>query len=176
VLIRVDADTPVNCKPSDSMEPSATPEIHELDVRPILASGGSPLTAVLEEVAALPLSASLRLIAPFEPVPMFAKLADLGFDHAVHRRDDGTFEILFTRQAPPPEPVVLDLRQTVPAAQSEPVLAAIRSLGARQLLIIRTLQHPEPLFACLSEAGAIWETEELPDGTWQTCIAPPLGS
>ena len=156
------------------MEASSTPEVHGLDLRPVIASGGCPLTTVLETVGMLPPSASLRLIAPFEPIPLFAKLADLGYDHNSRRRDDGCYEVMFTRPAPPPEPAVLDLRHSEEGSLIEPVLAALNALARGQLLIVRTRHHPEPLFAPLREAKASWDPEPLADGSWQTCIAPPL--
>lgn len=154
-----------------AMESSATPSVHEIDIRPVIASGGCPLTFVIETVATMPATDSLRLIAPFEPIPMCAKLAELGFNHESSRREDGAFEVLFTRRAPPPEPIVLDLREREPEAHPEPTLRALKSLSSGQLLIIRTRHHPEPLFLHLREAGASWDAEPLPDGTWQTCVA-----
>lgn len=155
------------------MNSPSTPVTREIDVRPVIASGGCPLTFVLETVGRLSPFASLRLIAPFEPLPMCVKLAELGFEYTMRKRDDGAFEVVFTRRRPPPEPAVLDLRQTLPGALAEPVLAALASLARGQLLIVRTRQHPEPLFTGLQEAKASWDAEPLPDGTWQTCIAPP---
>jgi hypothetical protein len=37
------------------------------------------------------------LIAPFEPVPLYAMLARQGFRHTTKRRDDDAWEILFER-------------------------------------------------------------------------------
>jgi uncharacterized protein (DUF2249 family) len=76
------------------------PAARELDVRPLLAAGQGPIGAILEAVQALAPGQALRLIAPFEPAPLYAKLGDKGFTHEVRRRDDGAFEITFTPAAP----------------------------------------------------------------------------
>lgn len=153
--------------------PCRAQEIHELDARPILAAGRSPLAAVIEAVSSLPPLGSLRLIMPFEPVPMMEKLTELGFEHTMRRRGDRAVEVLFSRKAPPPEPTVLDLRNEHTADVAARVLSVIQALAPGQLLIMRTQENPEPLFPRLAGAGACWEAESLPDGTWQTCIAPP---
>jgi hypothetical protein len=61
-----------------------------LDVRPVLAQGGSPLKDVLKRWEALPLGACLRVIAPFPPAPMLALFSGRGV-HA-HCREIGPEE------------------------------------------------------------------------------------
>ena len=54
---------------------------HELDVRPILRAGGEPFSAIMEAVNGLAAGQSFRLLATFEPVPLYGVLAKKGFDH-----------------------------------------------------------------------------------------------
>ncbi len=53
--------------------------------------------AILESVGRLAPGQGLCLIAPFEPVPLYQFLAQQGFRHESHVRDDGAWEVLFTR-------------------------------------------------------------------------------
>lgn len=50
-----------------------------LDVRPILASGQEPFAAVMQAAEALGPGETLRLIAPFRPVPLMSLLRNRGF-------------------------------------------------------------------------------------------------
>ncbi len=72
------------------------PEPRELDVRPFFAAQRPPLPAILAAINGLRPGQALRLIAPLEPQPLYARLAERGFSAAARRRDDGAWEILFT--------------------------------------------------------------------------------
>jgi hypothetical protein len=71
-----------------------------LDVRPIFARGGSPCTAIDEAVASLAADQLFVLVAPFEPVPLFAKLGARGFSHKSEPQPDGSYRIEFTPGGP----------------------------------------------------------------------------
>ena len=71
----------------------------ELDVRPLFAAGRPPLPAILTAVNRLQPGQTLRLIAPFQPVPLYQLLRERGLTPEAHGRTDGTWEILF-RPAP----------------------------------------------------------------------------
>lgn len=70
----------------------------ELDVRPMVAAQQPPLGAVLDAVSRLQPGQALRLIAPFEPVPLFRMLGQQGFRHEARMEDDGSWVVLFRRQ------------------------------------------------------------------------------
>ena len=70
-----------------------------LDVRPILAGGGTPCTAIEEAVAKLIPGQSLVLLVPFEPVPLYAKLGNCGFRHETGQLADGTWRVEFKPEA-----------------------------------------------------------------------------
>lgn len=72
-----------------------TPAPMELDVRPLLAAGRPPLTAILNAVNRLAPGQPLRLLAPFEPAPLFALLAERGYTAESQQLADGTWSILF---------------------------------------------------------------------------------
>ena len=67
----------------------------ELDVRPVLAARGSPLPLILSAVERLEPGQAFRLIAPFEPAPLYQMLGNRGFTHTTRARDDGAYEITF---------------------------------------------------------------------------------
>lgn len=71
------------------------PPPFELDVRPYFATGRPPLVPILNAVNRLEPGQALRLIAPFQPLPLFALLGERGFTHEAKERDDGAWEILF---------------------------------------------------------------------------------
>lgn len=66
-----------------------------LDVRPILASGGTPCGAIEEAVSGLIPGQSLVVLVPFEPVPLYAKLGACGYGHDTVRLPDGTWRVEF---------------------------------------------------------------------------------
>ena len=68
-----------------------------LDVRPILANGGEPFVLILETAAPLHAGDSLLLTAPFEPVPLYAALAERGFTHQTEAVSAEEWWVLFTR-------------------------------------------------------------------------------
>lgn len=74
----------------------------ELDVRPLFVSGRPPLVPIMNAVGRLEPGQALRLIAPFQPVPLFEMLAQRGFTHQANEREDGAWVILFTPGEPTP--------------------------------------------------------------------------
>ncbi|CAM5218600.1 TusA-related sulfurtransferase OS=Bosea thiooxidans OX=53254 GN=ARD30_06025 PE=4 SV=1 [Bosea thiooxidans] len=61
------------------MSNTETLPARELDVRPMLRAGEEPFQAIMDAVSALAPGQSLRLIAPFRPVPLFSVMANRGF-------------------------------------------------------------------------------------------------
>lgn len=66
-----------------------------LDVRPILAAGGSPCGPIESAVASLIPGQSLVVLVPFEPIPLYTKLGVCGFSHEASRLPDGTWRVEF---------------------------------------------------------------------------------
>ena len=73
-----------------------TQAIQDLDVRPILRAGGEPFTAIMEAVDRLKAGEALRLLATFEPVPLFKVLGRRGFAHAARQLEGGDWEVVFS--------------------------------------------------------------------------------
>jgi uncharacterized protein (DUF2249 family) len=69
-----------------------------LDVREDIRLGREPFTRIMNAVAALKPHEDLLLVAPFEPAPLFAVLAQQGFSHQSEPTPEGDFKVLFTRE------------------------------------------------------------------------------
>ena len=67
-----------------------------VDVRPILQAGGAPIDAILAAAEEVPDGGTLVVIAPFEPVPLYGVLRQMGFSHEVEGHG-GAFRITFLR-------------------------------------------------------------------------------
>jgi len=68
-----------------------------LDVRPLLARGIEPRTAILQRIAALAAGEGLEVVAPFLPAPLIERLRSEGFASSVERRADGGWAARFWR-------------------------------------------------------------------------------
>jgi uncharacterized protein (DUF2249 family) len=69
----------------------------EIDVRPLIAARQPPINEILDGIGRLAPGQSLRLVAPFEPVPLYGLLGQQGFEHEASRADDGSWVIVFRR-------------------------------------------------------------------------------
>ncbi|MFB1063990.1 DUF2249 domain-containing protein [Natrinema sp. H-ect4] len=61
-----------------------------LDVREI---DGPPFDDIVTALESLERGGQLRLIVPFEPVPLYEELDDRGFAHESERREDGVWHV-----------------------------------------------------------------------------------
>lgn len=71
----------------------------ELDVRPILQSGGEPFSRIMETVERMPPGHVLRLRATFKPVPLLGVMHQKGWAHWIAHGQDEDWEIWFYRLA-----------------------------------------------------------------------------
>lgn len=83
------------------MKPTSPPEPLVIDIRPICAAGKPPLTPILEAADQLEPGQSLRLIAPFEPTPLYALLGGRGLTADPSAQADGSWQIDFHPTAHP---------------------------------------------------------------------------
>ncbi len=145
--------------------------VHDLDVRPLIAIGQPPIDAILHAIAALPAGAGLRLHAPFEPKPLYAKLADLGFEHCAEHQPDGSFLVYFT-----PITIPLDLRELEPPEPMQRTLEAAAVLAPYARIVARTRFRPVHLLAILAERGFRATCHEQPDRSWENVIMHATGT
>ena len=71
----------------------------DLDVRPVLESGGEPFALIMETAESVPPRHVLRLRAPFKPVPLFAAMRARGWASWVASGDGEDWTICFYRKA-----------------------------------------------------------------------------
>ena len=160
---------------------------HELDVRPILRAGGEPFSAIMEAVNGLAAGQSFRLLATFEPVPLYAVLAKKGFGHAAREIGGGDWEVMFTPAAAVagsersqsvqptaqiasapgwPEPSRhLDNRDLDPPEPMVRTLAAVEELRPGEVLCALLCREPVFLLPELGKRGHEWHGGFEADGT-----------
>ncbi len=69
-----------------------------LDVRPMMAAGQEPFTAIMETVGVLQPDEDFELLAPLEPIPLYQVLGARGFSHETENLGGGDFRVLFRRE------------------------------------------------------------------------------
>ncbi len=165
-----------------------------LDVREDIRNGHEPFGKIMQTVAGLKHDEQLRLIAPFEPAPLYAVLARRGYAHQSRLTPEGDFEVLFTSSsadvagpettaAPTRSPlgspngactgtpvIEVDARRLEPPQPLVKILEALPGLPEGARLRARTDRRPMHLYAQLEERGLVGETEEQPDGSFVTQI------
>jgi uncharacterized protein (DUF2249 family) len=161
-----------------------------LDVRDEIRRGGKPCGLITQAVADLRPDQSLRLIAPFEPVPLFDLLGNQGLGHQATPLPGGDWEVLFSRDLPvtAPKPratehagcgcsapleeqiVELDARGLEPPQPMVKILEALANRPAGTEVRARTERRPMHLYAQLEGRGFQGESEEQPDGSFVTHI------
>lgn len=72
-------------------------EIVTVDVREEIALGREPFGRIMKAAESLKAGQRMKLLAPFQPVPLFGVLAANGFSHEVRETTSGDWEVLFSR-------------------------------------------------------------------------------
>lgn len=161
-------------------------EIVTVDVREDIARGQEPFGKIMGAAAKLQPNQSLRLLAPFEPMPLFSVLAKKGYAHASKQLDSGDWEVLFTPGAPKPAPkpavaasatvttafVEVDARGLEPPQPMVKILEALTNLPAKTGIRAHTDRRPMHLYSHLEERGFVGESAEQSDGSFITHIRP----
>lgn len=161
-------------------------KIVRLDVREDIRRGREPFSKIMQTVAQLGEDESLLLLAPFEPKPLFAVLAQQGFTHTAKPLDAGDWEVLFTRtsQAIVPNPtaaysghdcccakvVEVDARGLEPPQPMVKILEALAELPEGAELRALTDRRPMHLYPQLEQRNFRGQSEEQPDGSFITRI------
>ncbi len=147
----------------------------ELDVRPMLRAGEEPFQAIMDAVSSLAPGQTLRLIAPFRPVPLYSVMANRGFAASDRALDGGDWEVLFSPiEADETEeeglalgsspsavfwgdPVVeLDLCDLPPPEPMVRILEALEGLQAGDVLFALLAREPVFLFPELAKRQHEW--------------------
>lgn len=162
-----------------------------LDVREEIRNGREPFSKIMSAVWKLRPEQRLLLIAPFEPVPLFAVLKKQGFAHEARKIENGDWEVLFTRNGKSPEKIEtlpqeqgslenalakemqfvgVDARGLEPPQPMIKILEALESLPEGSGIRAHTDRRPMHLFAQLKARGFTGQSEEQNDGSFITHI------
>jgi len=142
-----------------------------LDVRPLLAAGQEPRAAILTALEQLRPGQALRLLTPFEPLPLLSLAASLGFEVTTQRTGGAQYETRLLRVMMPSDRVIeVDLRSLPPPEPMQQALAATHRLGRHETLLVRTRFRPVHLIEHLEADGWLVEAEEIEPDHWETTI------
>lgn len=148
----------------------------------------------MNAAAGLRAGESLRLLAPFEPKPLFGVLGQQGFAHRARPIGDGDWEVVFFRDAAGAAQAVescasqaashsacgcrdtattaieLDVRGLEPPQPMVRILEALNDLTHGAELRARTDRRPMHLHPMLEARHFTGESEEQADGSFVTII------
>ncbi len=168
--------------------------ITTLDVREDFRSGQKPCDKIQHALGQVGDGETLRLLVPFEPVPLFEIARNNGLTHHAKQIPGGDWEVLFSHatetEAPGPQPaaprehscscgchetspteiVDVDARGLEPPQPMVKILEALTVLPESTALHARTDRRPVHLYPMLEARGFKGDSEEQPDGSFITYI------
>jgi uncharacterized protein (DUF2249 family) len=154
-----------------------------LDARPIFQRGESPCHVIDEAVANVKPGERLILLVPFEPIPLYAKLARQGFEHQSRQSADGSWEVAFLQKGPhgisngagaasgdkaDSNLVFLDTRGLEPPQPLVATLERLVDLPVGTRLKMHSDRKPFHLFPELESRGFGYDCSEQPDHSFVT--------
>lgn len=122
-----------------------------MDVRPIIEQGEEPFQAILQTVKGLQDGQHLRLVNSFEPVPLYAVLGKMGFEHHTQCLE-GVWTIYFKKSAQVKES--LPGKET-PQSIKEALFDEMAKRTPRVELDVRGLPPPEPMVRILETLSSV---------------------
>ena len=160
----------------------------ELDVRPLMARGEEPFRVIMAAAREVPAGAALRLVAGFEPLPLYDALAKQGFSHWPKQVAADHWEVLFHRDGAAPaadEPapvsgevdwsapaseVTIDVSELVPPEPMVKILQMLETLPNGSRLLVHHVRRPIHLYDRLDEMGYAHATRDLGPGQVEVMI------
>lgn len=165
---------------------------HTLDVRGDFRSGENPFGKIQSALGRVARGETLRLLVPFEPLPLYELARGKGLTHEARQTADGDWEVLFSHQhggesstgkavaktradgrvggAKPTEIVDVDARGLEPPQPMVMILEALEALSDDATLSAQTDRRPVHLYPMLEARGFTGTSEEQPDGSFITYI------
>lgn len=164
--------------------------VRELDVRDMLEKGQEPFRLITGTAREVGEGEAMRLIASFEPIPLYDALARQGFSHWSEPVGDGSWSVLFHRDhavtdrasgastdvdwdAPANSEVTIDVSELVPPEPMIRILQALESLPDGARLLVHHVRRPMHLYDRLNEMGYAHVTRELAADRVQIMIQKP---
>ena len=170
------------------------PIVNELDARPLMDRGEEPFRQIMSAATSVPAGSTFRLIAGFEPLPLYDILAKQGFTHASQRHADDHWEVIFYREHPaavltvqgdagdtrakgavdwnthPSAEVTIDVSELVPPEPMIKILETLETLPVDGRLLVHHVRRPIHLYDRLDEIGYSHETRDLGPGNVEVLI------
>jgi uncharacterized protein (DUF2249 family) len=197
-ITRPMTDVPTSAEPASSDGPPAwmgqVRIVNELDTRPLMDRGEEPFRQIMSAAASVPAGSAFRLIAGFEPLPLYDVLAKQGFAHSTRRQADDHWEVTFYREhpaavrpvqedaanaqnfvavdwnAPPSAEVTIDVSELVPPEPMIKILETLETLPVDARLLVHHVRRPIHLYDRLDEIGYAHETRDLGPGKIEVLI------
>ena len=165
--------------------------ITTLDVREDFRSGRKPCDRIHQALTQVGDGEALRLLVPFEPVPLFEIARNNGLTHDAKQISGGDWEVLFSHgvendapnaalsqhscgcgchETAPTEIRDVDARGLEPPQPMVRILEALQAMPGNAELHARTDRRPVHLYPMLEGRGFKGESEEQPDGSFITYI------
>lgn len=153
----------------------------EIDAQTMLDRGLEPFNAISAAARRVSRGGILRVLAGFEPVPLYDALGKLGFDHWAVQLDANRWQADFyrtsmvTAAAPEPDAVVdsawepesfdaeltIDVSELIPPEPMVKILTAMADLPDGQTLRVHHVRRPIHLYPQLDALGYLHHTREL---------------
>ena len=169
-----------------------TSKVTTLDVREDFSSGAHPCDKIHSAIAGVTEGETLRLLVPFEPIPLYDLAARKGLGHKCQQAPEGHWEVFFAHDASAKQRAVengkangsscncssdtsgeiieVDARGLVPPQPMVKILEALASLPQGGQVHARTDRRPVHLYAQLEARGFTGETQDQGDGSFITAI------
>ncbi len=143
----------------------------ELDVRPLLRSGGEPFGAIMGAVNSLAPGQRFKLFATFRPEPLFKVMEAKGFSNEATALANGDWQVIFTPQASalagdqsqPEDPEswadpshYLDLADLDPPEPMVRILGQLEAMTEGEVMFALLAREPVFLFPELTARGHAW--------------------
>lgn len=170
----------------------AVGQLVTLDVRPFFERGEEPFMAIMFAADKLAPGQVLKLVASFEPVPLYGVLGHKGFAHWSQPAGGGAWEIYFfaEQEDHPPSPteaekdggddsfaadeggdiIELDVRGLEAPEPLERILATIEQMSYGSVLLVRHNREPLILFDILAERDLGYHSNKLGQEEWEIRI------
>jgi uncharacterized protein (DUF2249 family) len=170
----------------------AAPVVRVLDVRAMLEKGQEPFRLITGTARDVQEGEVLRLVANFEPLPLYDALARQGFSHWAEAIGDGDWYVYFHRDrwtgpkpahatstavdwdAPATSEVTIDVSELVPPEPMVKILQELETLPDGARLLVHHLRRPMHLYDRLNEMGYAHETRELAPDRVEVMIQKPV--
>jgi uncharacterized protein (DUF2249 family) len=203
VAAGITAPAPEAEAPADTDAPADAPSwlsdatiVQELDARPIMARGEEPFKQIMGAAQGIPTGSAFRLIAGFEPLPLYGVLEKQGFAHYSIKHATEHWEVIFHREgqpahspasaakaatagtvdwsAPASAEVTIDVSELVPPEPMIKILETLETLPADGRLLVHHVRRPIHLYDRLDEMGYAHDTRDLGPGQVEVLIQKRL--